>query len=117
MASRQLRNRLLDAARDAANDARIAEVQSAAGYSAKHFIEIFRASVGLTPKTYCRVRRFQSVLENLFGKRKIEWARVALDCGFYDQSHLNREFRAFSGVTPGEYQGVAIDRPNHLAIG
>ena len=96
---------------------RINGVSAGVGYSPKHFIALFRNSVGLTPKVFCRVKRFQSVIDSLTNHRRVEWTNVALDSGFYDQSHLNREFRAFAGVTPGEYRPVSEDRPNHVPIG
>ncbi|MGH9723374.1 MAG: DUF6597 domain-containing transcriptional factor [Bryobacteraceae bacterium] len=95
---------------------RIGAVQDKTGYGAKRFIELFRDSVGLTPKLYCRIQRFQSVIGRLVRGRRVEWTDVALDGGFCDQSHLNREFRAFAGVTPGEYRPVSEDRPSHVAI-
>jgi AraC-like DNA-binding protein len=96
--------------------ARIGQVREETGYGAKRFIEVFRNSVGLTPKLYCRIQRFQSVIERLAHGARVDWAAVALDAGFCDQSHLNREFRAFSGVTPTDYRPVSDDRPSHVAI-
>ena len=96
--------------------ARIHEVQTATGYGAKRFIELFSRSVGLTPKMFARVRRFQTVIHRAARGRHVEWARVAADAGYCDQSHLNREFRAFSGTTPTLYRAVAPDRPSHVAI-
>jgi AraC-like DNA-binding protein len=95
--------------------ARVGQVQAETGYGAKRFIELFRNSVGLTPKLYSRVQRFQKVIGRLAHGRNVEWALVAIDGGYCDQSHLNREFRAFSGVTPAEYRPIA-DRPSHVAI-
>jgi PhnB protein len=48
--------------------------------------------------------------------RRVEWCDVALDCGYYDLSHLAREFRAFSGLTPSEHRPVDPGRPNHVAL-
>jgi AraC-like DNA-binding protein len=94
---------------------RIGQISDEAGYSAKRFIALFRDSVGLTPKVFCRIRRFQTVIHQINAGDRVDWAGVALDSGFYDQSHLNREFRAFTGLTPSEYRPLA-DRPNHVAI-
>lgn len=94
---------------------RIEHVRSGTGYSSKRFIELFRESVGITPKMYSRIRRFQSVIERLSRGLDVEWAHVAADSGYYDQSHLNRDFRCFAGVTPGDYRPLP-NRPNHTAI-
>jgi AraC-like DNA-binding protein len=96
--------------------ARIAEVQHDSGYSSKRFIGLFAEAVGLTPKLYCRIQRFQAAIGRAARGGPIEWAMVAADGGFYDQPHLNREFRNFAGVTPGAYRPVAPDRPSHIAI-
>jgi AraC-like DNA-binding protein len=96
--------------------ARVRDVGESTGYGAKRFIELFREDVGLTPKVFCRVLRFQAVLDRIVSGREVDWARVAVDCGYYDQSHLIRDFRAFSGMTPSEYRPVAPDRKNHVAI-
>ena len=95
---------------------RIGQVQLRTGYSPKRFIELFRNAVGLTPKVYSRIRRFQLVLDRLAKGDRIEWAEVALDGGYCDQSHLNREFLRFAGVTPGGYRPVSPDRPSHVAM-
>ncbi|MEQ8786473.1 MAG: helix-turn-helix domain-containing protein [Pirellulaceae bacterium] len=96
--------------------ARVRDVCAASGLSAKRFIRRFHDRVGLTPKLYCRVQRFQAVVDQAANRRGVDWARVALDCGYYDQSHLIRDFREFSGVTPAEYRPVEPDRKNHLAV-
>ena len=95
---------------------RVEEIRAQTGYSAKRLIELFDNAVGLTPKVYSRIRRFQSVIDSLARGRPVAWAAVAADNGYYDQSHLNREFRAFAGVTPGEYRAAEKDQPNHVVV-
>ena len=95
---------------------RIANLRAETGYGPKRFIALFRDSVGVTPKLFCRLWRFQGVIEALARGEAVEWAQVAADGGFADQPHLNREFRAFAGITPTQYRPVARDRPNHVAI-
>ena len=98
------------------NSARVREVSDSTGYSAKRFIRLFHDNVGLTPKMFCRVQRFQTVLDQIGGGRQMEWASIALCSGYFDQSHLIRDFREFAGVTPRQYKPVAEDRKNHLAL-
>lgn len=86
------------------------------GYRAKRFIRLFHDSVGLTPKLFCRIRRFQSVLDHIVSGEHVQWANVALDAGYFDQSHLIRDFRAFAGVTPLDYQPVESSRKNHMPL-
>jgi AraC-like DNA-binding protein len=72
------------------------------GYSRKHMAAAFRAHVGLPPKAMARLVRFQRALAALRAGTRLDLAQLALDLGYYDQAHFTREFRAYSGLTPGE---------------
>jgi AraC-like DNA-binding protein len=92
----------------------IAAVTEAIGLSAKRFIERFKIEVGLTPKRYCRVRRFQRALALANQGRPVDWTRVALDCGYFDQAHFIHDFRSFAGLTPTEYLAARTSFQNHV---
>lgn len=98
----------------------IAVTTERVGLSSRRFIELFRRQVGLTPKVFCRVRRFQQVLERVHREEvhrgDMEWAQVALACGYYDQSHFIHDFRSFSGLTPCEYRAAATPHLNHVPL-
>jgi AraC-like DNA-binding protein len=94
----------------------VREVVRQTGYSHRRFIELFSRAVGLTPKLYCRVIRFQQAVELTAGKRSAPWVDLALAAGYSDQSHFNRQFREFAGVTPGEYDELSPSSPNHVPI-
>jgi AraC-like DNA-binding protein len=81
----------------------IASVSSQLGFSHKHFIDLFRRETGLTPKLFCRIRRFQQVLIEVQARTEIDWADVACSCGYFDQSHLVHDFAKFSGLKPSVY--------------
>ena len=85
-------------------------------YRSKRFIRLFHDAVGLTPKLFCRINRFQLAVDRLAGAGHPESVNVALDCGYYDQSHLIREFRGFAGVTPLQYQPLESGCKNHIAL-
>ena len=84
------------------------------GLSPKRFIERFKIEVGMTPKRYCRIRRFQRALALANGSRDVDWTRVALDCGYFDQAHFNHDFRSFAGLTPTGYQARRTPFQNHV---
>jgi AraC-like DNA-binding protein len=73
------------------------------GMSLRQLDRRFNSRVGLTPKALCRIIRLQRLLKMLEHKGSPEWARLALECGYYDQSHLIKEFRAFAGKEPTSY--------------
>lgn len=59
----------------------------------------FRERVGLGPKRFAKVLRFQSVFRRGFLDER-PWASLALDCGYYDQAHFIRDFKSFTGRSP-----------------
>ena len=72
----------------------------AAGVSRQYLSRQFRERIGIGPKLYSRLARFQSGLAYAGARARVDWARVALDLGYADQSHMIAEFRLFSGLTP-----------------
>ncbi len=105
------------AAMDAAPMRTIGDITDRIGLSARRFIEVFTAEVGLTPKLYCRVRRFQEVLMRVHGAADVDWTDVALTCGYYDQAHFIHDFRAFSGLSPTAYLRARARDRGHVPIG
>jgi len=92
----------------------ITAVTDKVGLSAKRFIERFKIDVGLTPKRYCRIRRFQRAVTLVHQGSEIDWAAVALDCGYFDQAHFIHDFKSFSGLTPTSYQAARTSFQNHV---
>ena len=64
----------------------VAAVTGTIGISPKRFIERFKIQVGLTPKRYCRIRRFQRAVALSSRGRDVDWTRVAMDCGYFNQA-------------------------------
>lgn len=95
----------------------VREVARSAGLSERRFSQVFREEVGLTPKVWCRIQRFQRAVSMLHSSADVPWSELALDCGFYDQSHFANEFRAFSGVDATTYSAKRTRWVNHIAAG
>jgi AraC-like DNA-binding protein len=97
----------------------VCDVAQCAGVSHRTLINIFTKQVGLPPKVYCRIRRFRSLHRLAQRSGTVDWAQLALACGFYDQSHLANEVRKLSGLTPTEYfrqlQATRNALPGHIA--
>ncbi len=88
-------------------DARVGRLAEATGYSRKYLTRLLRREVGLPPKVIARIARFHYAVDRLRASAPGSWAEVAVDCGFYDQSHFIQEVRAFAGCAPGEL----LERP------
>lgn len=86
------------------------------GISHRQFIAHFRRATGLAPKTYLRVLRFQRALQSLGQGKTLSLASLAAELGYSDQAHFQRDFLAFTGVTPATYQKLSLREPNHLPV-
>ncbi len=76
------------------------------GLSPRQMERRFRQAVGVTPKRLARIVRFQRLMARLHEAERIGWGQLAISCGYYDQAHLIRDFREFTGCAPGEYFGA-----------
>lgn len=70
---------------------------------------IFKQYIGLNPKTYSRVVKFNRLLKLMEGQTTADWLDMVLAHNYYDQSHLIGEFNAFTGMTPSAYTSRASD--------
>ena len=94
----------------------IGGIVAATGLSARRFIQLFTREVGLPPKLFARVRRFQRVLALTQAQRTPNWCDVALACGYHDQAHMHRDFGEFAEVTPARYLRARGVDPSHVAV-
>ena len=90
--------------------ARLGDVAAAIGVGERRLQQLFHAHVGLSPRAWSRLSRLHACLRQLRGAAPPPWAEVAVDSGFYDQSHLANEFRALCGLTPTEFLARSISR-------
>lgn len=91
---------------------RMDQITQAVNLSPRQFDRRFLAAVGLPPKAFARIIRFQALLASYRAEDFPRWADLALTCGFYDQSHLANEFRQFAGVSPTGF----FRHPSALAL-
>lgn len=96
--------------------AAVFEVTSDVGLLPKTLVRRFRDQIGLTPKRYGRVHRLQRVLSAAAASTEIDWARLAVEHGYYDQSHLVNDFRDLAGVTPTAYAARSSTEQNHVPV-
>ena len=103
---------------------RVRDLIATTGYSERQVLNLFRKHVGISPKQFARVQRFKRLLGSLGGAEDPwlgsgplppqDWAGLAAAHGYADQSHLNHEFRAFAGTTPGAYAAAYGGLTNYL---
>jgi AraC-like DNA-binding protein len=86
------------------------------GISERRLHLVFSEDVGLSPKQWSRVRRFQRAVCALYKGVDMRWAELAATCGYADQAHFSRDFRSFSGVDPTTYSVSRGRWKNHLAV-
>ena len=72
-------------------------------YTTKHLIDQFKRYVGLTPKSFHRIFRFNEILQQIKSNTSLSWSDIAYTCGYADQSHFIKEFKRFSGFIPSEF--------------
>ncbi len=83
--------------------------------SYKQFKRVFAEYVGANPKDYLRVVRFQKALYILQTQPETSFTHLAYECGYYDQPHLIKEFKAFSGYTPTEYLAICAPYSDYFS--
>jgi len=113
---------LIDAAvrrlEDMGPGAPVRSVAADLGVSTRYLRRVFRDDVGLSPKTLHRVLRFQRLITHLEPTASTsaddgpDWSLLALNCGYFDQSHMIREFRDFTEMRPGDYLKLRSPDPN-----
>jgi AraC-like DNA-binding protein len=82
-------------------EVRVESVAEQLGVTARHLRRAFPESVGIGPKEFARTVRLQRAVRMAATSK--DWARIAADAGYYDQSHLIADFRQLVGVTPGAF--------------
>jgi AraC-like DNA-binding protein len=98
-------------------DTRVRDIAKTIGITQRRLIELFTATVGITPKRFGRVLRFHRATA-LARDNALDWTRIAHQCGYYDQAHLIRDFRELAELTPTDVMRASVHVHEHhqLAI-
>lgn len=83
----------------------VIEIARACEISRKHLAALFRAEVGIPPRLFARITRFDRLLALMAARPALSLADAAQSAGYYDQPHLNRDFADLTGLTPTHYLG------------
>lgn len=79
---------------------RVGNLAAQTGLSLRHFERVFSRQLGITPKMYARIARFETAVRLRSQSRANTWARIAQDLGYHDQMHLVHDFHRLSGESP-----------------
>lgn len=98
--------------------ATVAEAADRLGWTRRRLARRFEERVGVAPKRFARVRRFQRLLGTVtagdrYG-REPDWARLAREHGYHDQAHMIHDFQAFAGLSPTAYRPRSAAAQNHV---
>lgn len=85
------------------------------GFSHKRFITLFDRTIGITPKLFTRICRFQRALSAIPQNGAVDWTTIAHSCDYFDQAHFIKEFQEFSGFRPTEYIRARGTFPNWIS--
>ncbi|WP_298901755.1 helix-turn-helix transcriptional regulator [uncultured Psychroserpens sp.] len=106
----------IDTIQNSSSKISIANLAKKTGFSQKQFIQLFKKYVGITPKQFHRIIRFNEILAALENKEKISWTAISADCGYFDQAHFIKDFQSFSGLNPKKYLSDVGDYPNYVPV-
>lgn len=85
---------------------KISALHAELGVSRKHLATLFTREIGLTPKAFAGIQRFVWTLARIRESETVDWAQLAMDAGYSDQSHLARDFRRVAAASPTEFLRV-----------
>jgi AraC-like DNA-binding protein len=94
----------------------LSEIADKSGYSQKQFIHIFKTHLGLTPKTYQRIVRFNKVLAEIEKTKTVHWTQLCYDLGYHDQAHFIKEFNHFAGLNPKNFLKERGEYINYIPV-
>ncbi len=101
----------------ASGEVNIQLVSAEAGYSIRTVDRLFRQHLGLTPRLFARIQRFQAALRLLSGAGTLSFLQIALATGYYDQAHFTHDFSAFAGMTPSAFrQRLHVQKANPQSV-
>lgn len=93
----------------------VALLANAVCLSTKQFNRIFSENIGTNPKEFSRIVRFQRALSLLENNQQINLTALACECGYYDQSHMIKDFKVLSGYTPSEYLAICPPHSDYFS--
>ena len=86
---------------------KIQQLSDETHYSVRYINKVFTEEFGIAPKVFCKMMRFQKLLGQLndfdMHSKEKNLAQLSMDLGYFDQSHMMKDFLELSNTTPGKY--------------
>ena len=82
---------------------RIHELAEELHYSERHLSRVFLDSMGISPKTFARIVRFQNAIDAIMNQTMHSLCDSIIELGYSDQAHFQREFKQYTGITPKRF--------------
>jgi len=89
----------------------VSRIVETTGLTHRRFGQLFSRQVGMKPKLFLRLQRFQRAIWKAEGQQDVDWANLAIDCGYFDQAHLIHNFQEFAGLTPESWLALRHESP------
>jgi len=104
---------ILDMIYQARGDIKVNELALKTGYSSRYIDKLFHNQIGINPKKFCQIVKFQTIIQQLNHGWYRNLTDLSLNMGYYDQSHLLKDFKKFTAMSPKKYIDE-IMRANYL---
>ena len=93
---------------------KIEEIAAKTGYTTRYINQLFNQFVGISPKTFSKIIKFQNVIQAINRNSSSTLTQLGIETGYYDQSHFIKDFKKFAALTPKDYRKMIIEHDyNH----
>jgi AraC-like DNA-binding protein len=82
--------------------------------STRHFERNFKERMGISPKYFLKVLRFENAFRMKNKNPQLDWLTIAINCGYYDYQHLARDYKDLTGLTPNQFHEIDLKAPERL---
>jgi AraC-like DNA-binding protein len=82
--------------------------------STRHFERNFKHRMGISPKYFLKVLRFENAFRMKNLNPHLDWLTIAISCGYYDYQHLARDYKDLTGLTPNQFHEIDLKAPERL---
>lgn len=90
------------------------ELARSSHHSTRHFERHFKERMGISPKYFLKVMRFENAFRMKNKNPALDWLSIAISCGYYDYQHLAKDYKGLTGMTPNQFHEIDLNCPERL---